>query len=285
MLTILCVFVGIGLIILFAFLIIKEAREFFFSLLSDERAIEILAKITNPIGMIFGDAEVSDALTGHIENAIEESINGLVSALVSLLSDIAASIPGVLFFVLVTVIASVYFALDVERINRFVKMILPRKICASLIRLKTSVFSIAKRYVRSYLIIMGVTFVVILIGLLLLRVENAVIISVTIAILDLLPIVGVGSVLLPWSIANFLLGNTGRGIGLIILLIVHALIREFAEPKIIGKSVGVHPIVSLILLYVGYSTLGFIGILFVPLLAVLLNIFFDKSSVTEEHPD
>ena len=72
---------------------------------------------------------------------------------------------------------------------------------------------------------------------------------------------------------------------LIILLIVHALIREFAEPKIIGKSVGVHPIVSLILLYVGYSTLGFIGILFVPLLAVLLNIFFDKSSVTEEHPD
>jgi predicted PurR-regulated permease PerM len=118
-------------------------------------------------------------------------------------------------------------------------------------------------------------------GLLIMKTKNALLLSVIIAILDLLPIIGVGTVIVPWSIVELLLGNTGIGIGLIILLAVHELIRQFAEPKIIGKNLGVHPLVSLLLLYVGYSVLGFVGILFVPLLAVVLNIFFDKNDVTE----
>ena len=71
-------------------------------------------------------------------------------------------------------------------------------------------------------------------------------------------------------------------LGLIILLVTHELIRQFAEPKIVGKSIGVHPVISLILLYVGYYALGFVGILFVPLLAVALNIFFDKKEEKSE---
>jgi len=122
-------------------------------------------------------------------------------------------------------------------------------------------------------------------GLLILRANNAVLLSVVIAILDLLPIIGVGTVLVPWSIVELLLGNTGMGIGLIILLIVHELIRQFAEPKIIGKNLGVHPIVSLLLLYVGYSVLGIVGILFVPIIAVAVNIYFDKSSIKKDIAD
>ena len=125
--TILCVFVGLGLIALFSFFAIKEAWEFFSSLAADERVIDILARISNPIGSIFGDSEASSALTEHIGSAIEEGISGLVSRLVSLLSRIATSIPGVLFFILVTVIASVYFAIDIDRINAWVKRILPKK--------------------------------------------------------------------------------------------------------------------------------------------------------------
>ena len=137
------------------------------------------------------------------------------------------------------------------------------------------------KYLRSYLIIMGITFVIMLAGLLMLRINNAVLLAVIIAILDLLPIIGVGTVLVPWSIVELLLGNTGMGIGLIVLLVIHELVRQFAEPKIIGKNLGVHPLVSLLLLYVGYSVLGFVGILFVPLIAVVLNIFFVKNDFTE----
>ena len=223
MLTILCVFVGIGLIILFMFFAVKEAGEFFSSLAADERVISILAKITNPIGTLFGDAELSEALTEHIENAIEEGISGLVSKLVSLLSDIAASIPRVLFFILVTVIASVYFSLDIERVNDWIKKLLPKKAVKALTGFKNSCLSVGGRYIRSYLIIMGITFLVMLAGLLILRANNAILLSVIIAILDLLPIIGVGTVLVPWSVVELLLGNTGMGIGLIVLLVAHEL--------------------------------------------------------------
>ncbi|MBO5879672.1 MAG: AI-2E family transporter, partial [Clostridia bacterium] len=106
-----------------------------------------------------------------------------------------------------------------------------------------------------------------------------------VAVLDLLPLIGVGTVLVPWSIFEFVLGNTGRGIGLIVLLVAHELIRQFAEPRIIGKNLGVHPIISLILLYVGYGAFGFFGILLVPLFAIVLNILLNKFSVKEKSLD
>ncbi len=286
-LTMICVVLTLGLLSLFCFFAVREAWEFFSSLASDDRIIDILAKITNPIGSIFGDSEVSSALTEEIGGALREGISGLVNRLVNLLSKIVSMIPGVLFFILVTVIASVYFALDIDRINAWVKSVLPGKAVGALLRLKKSAMKIGVKYIRSYLIIMGITFVIILAGLLILGVDNVILLSVIIAILDLLPIIGVGTVLVPWSIFELLMGNTGVGVGLIILLAVHELVRQFAEPKIIGKSIGVHPVISLLLLYVGYYALGFIGILFVPLLAVALNIFFDKrereSSSEENH--
>jgi predicted PurR-regulated permease PerM len=115
-----------------------------------------------------------------------------------------------------------------------------------------------------------------LFGFMILRVKNVILISAAVAIFDLLPLIGVGTILVPWSIAELLLGNTGVGIGLIVLLVLHEIIRQFAEPKIIGKTFGLHPIISLLLLYIGYSALGFIGILIVPFIAVILNAFFDK---------
>ena len=275
-LTMLCVFLSLGIVVLFCFFAVREAWEFFSSIANDDRVIDILAKITNPIGSVFGESELSSALTEHIGDALKDGISGLVTRLVNLLSDIVSMIPGVLFFILVTVISSVYFALDIDRINAWVKAILPGRISASLVRLKESAMKVSVKYIRSYLIIMGITFSVILVGLLILGVNNVILLSVIIAILDLLPIIGVGTVLVPWSIFELLLGNTGVGIGLIILLVLHELVRQFAEPRIIGKSIGVHPVISLLLLYVGYYALGFVGILFVPLLAVALNIFFDK---------
>ena len=171
--------------------------------------------------------------------------------------------------------------IDLDRINSAVKRILPEKAVRTLLGIKKSTFSVGVKYLRSYLIIMAITFAVMLSGLLILRVENAFLLSVIIAALDLLPIIGVGTVLVPWSVAELILGNTGMGVALILLLVFHELVRQFAEPKIIGKSIGVHPIVSLILLYAGYCVFGFLGILLVPIIAVALNIFFDRS---EERP-
>lgn len=280
-LTIVSVFLVIGAAVMLSFFALREAWEFFSRIASDGRIIDILSEIGNPIGTIFGGSEAADYLTERIGEALSDGISGLVARLVTALSGIIGRIPGVLFFILVTVIASVYFALDIDRINSFFKELLPSKLSRWIVKLKDGVIQVFKKYVVSYLKIISITFVIILAGLLLLKVRGALLISLLIALLDFLPIIGVGTVLVPWSIAEFLLGNTGMGIALIILLAVHELVRQFAEPKIIGKSIGVHPVISLLLLYIGYYTLGFIGILFVPLIAVFINILFNKDAKKE----
>ena len=283
-LTILCVCIGLGLLSLFIFLMIKEAWALFSSIAANEQFIAILAKLTNPIGIIFGE-EASSALTEQIGGAIKEGISALLARLVDLLSVIASSVPRVLFFILISVIAAVYFALDLDRINAFIKSLLPEKTVNLLIGFKNSCISVGMKYLRSYLLLMLITFAVMVVGFLILRVENLVLLATVIALLDLLPLIGVGTVIVPWSVFELVLGNTGRGIGLIVLLVVHELIRQFAEPKIIGKNLGVHPLISLLLLYVGYSAFGFVGLLLVPVLAVVLNVLVSKSKSENQSID
>ncbi|MBR5140767.1 MAG: sporulation integral membrane protein YtvI [Clostridia bacterium] len=279
-LTVITVFLVIGLGVLLCVLALKEAWEFFSRIAADGKVIDALARIGNPIGSLFGTAEASGLVTEKISEALSEGISGLISRLVALLSGIISRIPGVIFFIVVTVIASVYFALDLDRINEFTKRILPKRVIDLLIRIKSVASKALLKYLGSYLIIMLITFIIILVGLLFLRVRSAILIAALISIFDFLPIIGVGTVLLPWSIAEFIMGNSAMGAGLIILLVAHELVRQFLEPKIVGKSIGVHPVLSLLLLYVGYYTLGFIGILFVPIIAVFVNILFDNKGIS-----
>ena len=91
------------------------------------------------------------------------------------------------------------------------------------------------------------------------------------ALLDALPLIGVGTLLVPWSIYQFIFGDVRVGVGLLVLFGVHEILRQITEPKIIGKSLGIHPVLSLILLYVGYSIFGFFGLLLIPIAAVVVN--------------
>ena len=141
--------------------------------------------------------------------------------------------------------------------------------------------SIGLKYVRSYSILMLITFVIMLIGFLILRVENAFLIALVVSLLDVLPLIGVGTVLVPWSIFQLLFGTASRGIGLIVLFVLNEIVRQFTEPRIVGKNLGIHPVISLLLLYVGYSVLGFAGLLLTPLVSVLLNVLFNKNNSTK----
>ena len=93
----------------------------------------------------------------------------------------------------------------------------------------------------------------------------------------MLPIIGVGTVLIPWSILSFVSGDVSLGIGLLVLYVVCEIIRNIAEPKIVGKHLGVHPLLTLVLLYAGYTLLGFIGLLTVPLFAIIISVLFENN--------
>ncbi len=260
---------------------ISAAWRFLSDFASDERLFEILARIADPIGSIFGDGEGAARLEEYLGDTLKGAISSLLSTLVDLLTAIVTRVPGVLFFILVTLIAAIYFAIDIERVNAVVRRILPQRITATLTRLKDSFLSVGVRYIRSYLIIMSITFVIMLVGFLIMRVENALLLALVISLLDLLPLIGVGTVLVPWSIFQLLFGSPTLGVGLIVLLVVNEIVRQFAEPKIVGKSLGMHPIVSLILLYVGYSLFGLFGLLITPLVGVLMGLLINKNNSPE----
>ena len=123
---------------------------------------------------------------------------------------------------------------------------------------------------------MLITFAIMLVGFMILGIERALLIALIVAVLDLLPILGVGIVLVPWSIFSFALGNNAIGIGLIVIFLSYTLIREILEPKILGKSLDVHPALTLVSLYLGYSLFGAPGLIVFPIIAVLICHLFKK---------
>ena len=128
---------------------------------------------------------------------------------------------------------------------------------------------------------MAITYLTIFAGLTLLGVEHAALIALFVALLDLLPVIGVGTVIIPWSIIEIATDNKFVGIGLLVLFVVHTVIRQLAEPKIVGKSLDLHPIVTLILLYVGYALFGIAGLILLPVLAVSLTVALRGDKATE----
>ena len=228
---------------------------------------------------------IFEQLFGTFGDKIGEAIyNIAVSLLTSLgrvLTTLIGGVPRAFLFIVITLISTVYFALDLERINHTVLNLLPSSLSNPLVRFKNGFLYAGVRYIRSYFLLFLITFAEMLIGLMVLRVPYALLFAVIISILDLLPVIGVGTILIPYGIFELIIGNTALGIGILILFIVHTVIRQFAEPKILGKNLGVHPLITLIVLYVSYALFGVLGLILMPLFTVFIEIAFDKKDSSE----
>ena len=126
-------------------------------------------------------------------------------------------------------------------------------------------------YIKSQLILMLMTFGILSVGLKIIEVPMAILISLGIAILDILPIIGSGIVMVPWSIISFISGNNQMGKSLAIIYISLLIIRQILEPRILGKEIGVKPIYTFISTVMGSIILGPIGVIVGPLIAVIIN--------------
>jgi predicted PurR-regulated permease PerM len=100
-----------------------------------------------------------------------------------------------------------------------------------------------------------------------------------IAVFDILPVAGSGGILLPWAVIALIRGDVKKAVGLVIIYVVITIIRQYIEPKIVGSSLGVHPLVTLIGFYVGLKLFGFIGMFIVPLLLMTLKAFNDAGRI------
>lgn len=270
----LLLYLTLGAVITVAvWLLSREIWELLAGLGEVDSVREFISGLTGTDGLfgrIFGD--FSDYVADLIYRVAISSLTAFGTAL----SAVVSAVPKTLFFLLITVVASAYFSLGLEDINAAVKRLLPSGVLASMIKFKDGFLGALFKYARSYLLLLVITFLEMLIGLFALRAPYPVIMALVIALLDLLPVIGVGFVLIPWGVWSLTIGKRGFGVGLLVIFVLHTVLRQTIEPKIVGKNLGVHPLLTLIFIYVGYSLCGIVGLLLVPILTVSVNIAFGK---------
>ena len=226
---------------------------------------------------IFGKLRLPDELKQSLAEALSGMIGRVLTGLGAILTTVASAVPGILLFLTVTVIAVIYFAWDLEGISAAVRAIMPPKCREMASAAKSGIMTVTGKYLRSYTLLLLITFAEMLIGFLILGVRYAFLFALLVSILDLLPVIGVGTALVPASVFCFLSGRGGLGIGILLLFAVSAIIRQLAEPKILGKNLGVHPLLTLVSMYIGYSLFGFAGILLLPLFVIAVGIYKNNS--------
>lgn len=218
------------------------------------------------------------------EGAKETILSTLYRALGGLLSAIATRLPewiGTLFSALpsfflgavVTVVAGFYFCMDRDALMKGLVDCLPTRMRQGIPSFRARMRRVSWRYLRAYLLLLLVTLVILFIGFLWLRIPYALLLACLIALLDMLPVFGVGTVLFPWAGVLLLQKSYYRGFGLLILYCVAALTRQVAEPRLIGKSLGLHPLLTVFVTYAGFSLFGILGMIFAPFLALLARFF------------
>ncbi len=192
-----------------------------------------------------------------------EALSGYIAPLVS-------SIPTFIISVIVTVVASCYIAGYYTKILKGIRNIMPDGLINKVVDIKNLFFNNVLGILRGYIIVMFITFCELCIGFGLLGVDNFASVAAIVALVDIFPVLGVGTVLIPWALILLITGSPVMAILMALLYIVITVVRNFIEPRIIGNQMGLHPLVTLICMFVGLRIFGILGMFCVPLAAMII---------------
>ncbi|MEG2286864.1 MAG: sporulation integral membrane protein YtvI [Ruthenibacterium sp.] len=217
-----------------------------------------------------------------------ETITASLSALVTTISNsaitgvtgFATGLPSVFVNCLLTIISSFFFVTDYYKITSFLMRQLPKGARDLLFKIKSQGVDVLLRFARAYAILLSITFVELSIGFLLLGVRNALLVAFGVALVDILPVLGTGTILIPWGISMLILGDLPAGFGLLILYAIITVVRQTLEPRVVGKQIGLYPLITLVCMFVGAYLFGFVGMFGLP---ILVTIFVQLNRAGELH--
>lgn len=204
---------------------------------------------------------------GNIGNYISSFSMNAVKAI----SGGIAGIPGLIIKLVLTIISCFFFLLDYDKIMAFFVTLIPKGKEKAFETVKWYVKNTLLVYIRSYSLLFLMTYMELSIGFQILEIPYAPIIGLMVAVFDILPVLGTGGILLPWTVVLLVMKNIPMGIGMFVLYLVITVIRNTMEPKLVGKQIGLHPLATMISLYVGLKVIGFWGMLVFPTALVVLS--------------
>ena len=211
------------------------------------------------------EATIQDNL-GKSLQALQTVLDGSINVLIQTL----AMLPGALIFLMIATVATFFIMKDRKVLKEFTMHFIPGSARSKTVKIISELFGALVGFLKAYSILITITAVVTMISLKVLRVDYALTIGLLVGICDILPVLGPGTVFVPWIIWNFLSGNNSLGIGLLVVYVLISVVRQFLEPKIVGDNIGLHPLATLISLYAGLQLGGIIGMIMGPVTVVII---------------
>lgn len=195
-------------------------------------------------------------------------LDRLVRYLLALAGNLLSHIPDSALGLGTTILAGIMISAKLPRMRRWLGQRIPTPRRQALYDAWNRLKSALGGWLKAQAALMGVTFVILVLGFVLLRIPYAPVWAMGICLVDAFPVLGTGTVLLPWAAVSLLQGRGAQAVGLLGIYLTASLTRSALEPKLLGRHLGLDPLVTLMLLYAGYKLWGIGGMLMSPLLAV-----------------
>lgn len=229
-------------------------------------------------------------IAAEIDNLFQESVNNIgeyiktfsVNA-IKVISGSLAEIPGFIIKLIVMIISTFFCMIDYDKILGLLVKCIPTGKEETVLKLVKHFKNSILIYAKAYSLLFLLTYVELSIGFTILKIPYAPLIGLLVAIFDILPILGVGGILLPWTVILFIMKEIPMGIGMLLLYLIITFIRNTAEPRLVGKQIGLHPLATMIFMYLGLRFLGFLGMFLFPVvLAVFVNMKHGQENTEQE---
>ncbi len=213
---------------------------------------------------------INDALTNLGQQAARYATQ-LASSLATYALNFSMSVPEIVLAIVLTLMGTFYMTGDREAIFSFIRTQLPEKVLSKGNTVKASLFKAVFGQLRAALIMLLITSIELIICFHIIGIDYALLLALFVALADALPVIGAGLFLIPLSIYGFFIGDIWLGLGMAATYLLTIIVRQILEPRIVGKQLGLHPLATMIAMFVGLKMIGFIGMLLGPMLMLIIR--------------
>ncbi len=215
-------------------------------------------------------SQIVDSIMGAVTGAVQSLLSQVSGTAFGFATSAATSVPMFIVQFIITIVATFFCISDYDKIIAFIFNKLPLQTRQTVLKIKNRSIQVLGEYARAYAILLSITCAELFVGFLLLGIPDALPLAALISIVDILPILGVGTVLIPWGIIMLLTGNYAFGAAILIMYAIITIVRQSLEPKIVGKRIGLHPFVTLFCIFLGGNLFGILGIFGLPVAITVL---------------
>lgn len=225
---------------------------------------------------------MSDKITEIFQNSMQDIISNISKMISNMLNSVLkwiTTLPTLGIYIAVTLMATYFICVDKLYILDQVEHHFPKTWVKRLLMHLRELISSLGYYLKAEFILVGISFIQVLVGLYILKwmgfnIGYPFLAALGIGFVDALPILGAGTVMIPWAFIEAINGNIQLAIGILIIFAIISIVRQFVEPKIVSKQIGIHPIFTLIAMYTGFKLIGIFGLLLGPIaLIVIKNVY------------